>query len=140
MPLSKKHIAFIEEYLSNGLVCSAAYRSVFKNVTVKSSETLGSRLLGKVEVKEEIAKRQAITAAKLDIKKDDLLKRLMDIAESQKDMMASTSVAAIKQASKMLGYDEPNKIEHSGSISFDLNLPGIDDEENDEEDLEDDED
>lgn len=124
--LSKRHIKFIDEYFANGMNGTRAYMSVYKNVTEESANVNASRLLATDKVKAEVARRQAITAAKFEIKKEDLMKDLIEIKNSCKTSFPPSAIKAIEVLNKMNGFDAPTKIEHSGELNIDLRIPGMD--------------
>ena len=125
MLTNKKHIAFIDEYFLNGFNATQAYKSVYKKVTDASAAERGSKLLRNVNVAEEIARRQAVNAQKFEIKKEDLAKDLLDIKDRCKKDLPPTAVKAIEVLNRMFGFDAPTKIEHSGDVNFNLNIPGL---------------
>ena len=124
--LNKKYIAVIDEYFINGLKQKEAYISVYKNVKGKGADVNASKLFARPEVQAEVAKRQALTSAKFEVKKDDLIKDLLYIKNKQIDIFPSNSIKAIEVISKMLGLNEPEKIEHSGDLNIGLKIPGLD--------------
>jgi hypothetical protein len=126
MITNKKHLAFIDAYFLNGFNGKQAYLSVYKNVTDTAAEAAASRLLSTVKVAKEVADRQAVTAAKFEITKEELLRDLLDIKNDCKKGFPPSALQAIKLLNQMLGYDAPTKVEHSGemrSVNINYILP-----------------
>jgi hypothetical protein len=128
--ISKKHLAFIDAYFTNGFNATQAYKSVYKKVTDASAAERGSKLLRHVNVAPEVARRQAVNSANFEIKKEDLMKDLMDIKNNCKTSFPPSAIKAIEVLNKMNGFDQPTKIEHSGDMSINIGIvkPTDDDE------------
>jgi phage terminase small subunit len=124
--LNKKHLAFVDAYFLNGFNGKQAYLSVYKNVTDTAAEAAASRLLSTVKVAKEVADRQAVTAAKFEIKKEELMKDLLEIKNDCKKSFPPSAIKAIEVLNKMNGFDAPTKIEHSGELNIGLKIPGLD--------------
>jgi hypothetical protein len=127
--LNKKHLAFVDAYFLNGFNGKQAYLSVYKDVKDTAAEAAASRLLSTVKVAKEVADRQAVTAAKFEIKKEDLMKDLLHIKNKNLDAFPPSAIKAIEVLNKMNGFDAPTKIEHSGDLNINLKIPGMDEEE-----------
>jgi phage terminase small subunit len=112
MSLSAKHKAFCDEYLSNGLNATQAYKSVYKT-NDKVAEASASRLLLNVKVKEYLQIEGEKTAQKLQITKEELLIDLVDIKNNNKGVRDAISMKAIELISKMSGFDAPTRQEIS---------------------------
>jgi phage terminase small subunit len=110
MSLSIKHKAFCDEYLSNGLNATQAYKSVYKT-NDKVSEASASRLLLNVKVKEYIQQQQEKTAKRLEIKKEDLIQDLLTIKENNMEDAPPFAIKAIEVINKMLGFNASEKQE-----------------------------
>lgn len=108
MKLSPKHKAFCDEYLSNGLNATQAYKSVYK-VSDKVAGTGGPRLMENVGIKEYLKKQQEKTAERLQIRKEDLIQDLIDIKNSNKEDVPPFAIKAIEVINKMLGFNAPDK-------------------------------
>lgn len=122
--LTAKQLKFIEEYLIDLNGKQAAIRTGY---SPKTAEVQASRLLSNAKVSEEIAKRQAVTSAKSELTKEAKLDRLEQVI--QKFLLdgigTANALRAIELHNKMLGHNEPIRLEHSGSIDYNLTLPGI---------------
>lgn len=108
MSLSAKHKAFCDEYLSNGMNATQAYKSVYKT-NDKVSEASSSRLLLNVKVKSYIQEQQEMTSQRLNITKEQLLLDLQDIKNRNMGVRDSLSIKAIEVMNKMSGFDAPIK-------------------------------
>ncbi len=108
MSLSAKHKAFCDEYLSNGLNATQAYKSVYK-VSDSVAGPSGDRLLKNVKVKSYIQEQQETTSQRLNITKEQLLLDLQDIKNRNMGVRDSLSIKAIEVMNKMSGFDAPIK-------------------------------
>lgn len=106
MPRIKKllphHIKFINLYLETGNATESARQCGFKN-----PNTSGMKVLQMTLVKDEIEKRQKEMATNTLISKIELLNELKDILDNCKHRSPRVAIEAIKQMSRMLGYDAP---------------------------------
>lgn len=131
--ISDKHKIVVDIYLSNGLnktqaLIDAGYSSVYANKNINS-------IFSKSEVKAYIAQKQALTAKKYDITRDYITAEYLSLIDSAKkeglDGQGNLKdranwAKALGQLSKLLGLDEPEKIQHSGEINIGLSVPGLD--------------
>lgn len=134
--LTPKQKAFADEYLVNGLVARQAYLSVYKGVkSVNGADASSSALLSNPKVKYYISQKQSITAKKYDITRDYITAEYLSLIDSAKkeglDGQGNLKdranwAKALGQLSKLLGLDEPEKIQHSGEINIGLSVPGLD--------------
>jgi phage terminase small subunit len=108
MSLSPKHKAFCDEYLSNGLNATQAYKSVYKT-TDKVAEASGSRLLRNDKIMDYLQEQGQKTAERLQITKEGLLNDLQDIKMRNLGSRDQLSMKAIELISKMSGFDAPIK-------------------------------
>jgi len=108
MSLSAKHKAFCDEYLSNGLNATQAYKSVYK-VSDTVAGPSGDRLLKNAKIKDYIQEQQETTSQRLNITKEQLLLDLQDIKNRNMGVRDSLSIKAIEVMNKMSGFDAPIK-------------------------------
>jgi phage terminase small subunit len=108
MSLSAKHKAFCDEYLSNGLNATQAYKSVYK-VSDSVAGPSGDRLLKNAKIKSYIQEQQETTSQRLNITKEQLLLDLQDIKNRNMGVRDSLSIKAIEVMNKMSGFDAPIK-------------------------------
>ena len=119
---NKKHQAFVEAFFENNLNATRAYAKVY-GVDDKIAGASGPRLLQNVRVQAKIVEIQAENAKKVLITREELLRDLVDIKNSNKNEFAPTTLKAIEIINKMCGFNEPERIEHSGVIK--LGIPGV---------------
>lgn len=108
MKLSPKHKSFCDQYLSNGMNATQAYKSVYK-VSDKVAGTGGPRLMENVGIQEYIQKEQNKISEKLEIKKEDLIRDLIKIKNDNIEDSPPFSIKAIEVINKMMGFDAPIK-------------------------------
>jgi hypothetical protein len=120
--INKRYLAVIDEYFINGLKQKEAYISVYKNVTNKAADVNASKLFARPEVQAEIAKRQALTSAKFEITRESLVKDLNHIKNKNLDAFPPSAIKAIEVMAKMLGLNEPDKVEISGELPIQINI------------------
>lgn len=106
--LNSKHQLFCDEYLSNGLNATQAYKSVYK-VSDKVAGASGVRLLENARIKEYIQEQQQITSERLQITKEQIIQDLVDIKNQHKETRSLTSIKAIEVINKMLGFNAPDR-------------------------------
>lgn len=131
MITNKKHIMFITEYCSNGANATDAYKKAYPGVKESAVAASASRLLKKADIASEInkqlnAQRQAL-AQNTIIEKTDMANKLYYIVEKNIDAFPPSALKAIEILNKMYGFNEADKIEHSGG--FNLEIPGVKDNE-----------
>ena len=100
--LSTKQERFVNEYLVDMNATRAAIRAGYSQHTAKSQ---ASRLLSYVDLKREIARKQAQTALRLEISHDDVVIGLLgaiELAREQGD--PSTMIRGAAELNKMLGF------------------------------------
>lgn len=96
-----------------------AQAAIQAGYSARSAYSQASRLLKKDKIKEELLRRQIKLDAKVEIKKQDLIDHLVDIAlDAKKEKSYSDAIAAIRQISKMLGYDEPSRVDLRHRFEF----------------------
>jgi len=108
MNLSAKHKLFCDEYLSNCLNATQAYKSVYK-VSDTVAGPSGDRLLKNAKIKDYIQEQQETTSQRLNITKEQLLLDLQDIKNRNMGVRDSLSIKAIEVMNKMSGFDAPIK-------------------------------
>ena len=112
MSLSVKHKSFCDEYLSNGLNDTQAYKTIYK-VSDKVAGSSGPRLMENDRIKEYLQQEGEKTAQRLQITKEELLNDLVDIKNNNKGVRDVTAMKAIELISKMSGFDAPTRQEIS---------------------------
>lgn len=108
MKLSAKHQAFCDEYLSNGMNATQAYKSVYK-VSDKLAQSNAIRVMGNDGVKKYLQEQGQKTAERLQITKEGLLQDLIKIKQNNIETRPATAMKAIEIINKMSGFDAPIK-------------------------------
>lgn len=112
--MNQKHLLFIQNYLIDGNG-TQAYLKAYPGVTYETAYVNASKLLRNPKVKEAVEAGKKELRDKMLITKEDLIKDLIDIKNAQKTDNAQAAIKAIEVISKMLGLNEPERIEHSGT-------------------------
>jgi len=113
MKYTKKQIDFIEHYLSNGYNGTKAALSA--GYSEKTAYSIANELLKKPEIQALIKEKQNEIAKRNNITKDGLIRILINIANDEQ-AKNSDKIKSIEVMLKALGFNEPDKIEHSGGI------------------------
>ena len=79
MVLNKKQSQFVDEYFNCKFNATQAYMNVYANKSRDAARTLASQLLTNPNVKEEINKRQEELQDKSNVKKEEIIRELIDI-------------------------------------------------------------
>ena len=124
MALTNKQLKFIDEYLIDLNATQAAIRAGYSK---KTANEQGARMLANVSISEVVAKRQAIASENCELTKEMKLAALKQVIDTYllTGNLTPNALRAIELHNKMLGHDAPIKLEHSGSIDYNLTLPGI---------------
>jgi len=110
MKLTPKQQLFVEEYLIDFNATQAAIRAGYSENTAYSQ---GPRLLDNVEIQRGIEKGKQKLIKKLDIKKEDIIRDLIRIKEDNIEDFPPHALKALEMLNKMLGFNEPDKIDHT---------------------------
>jgi len=116
---NKKHQAFCDEYLTNGMNASQAYMSVYKSVKSEAGARVSSsKLLTNTNIKAYIADAQAKSSANAGVTRDEIIADLKKIKDEckAKGEYPPHALKAIEILNKMCGFNEPDKseIQHKG--------------------------
>ena len=126
--LTPKQELFCQEYIKTGNA-SEAYRNSYNTlktkpdvINVKASELLSN---GKISVR--VAELKNELAKKHDLTKDKIVNRLKEIIFEQEQLGVdkvdlNAMNKAIDTVNKMLGYNEPERIEHSGNLNHTIKI------------------
>ena len=145
---NKRHQAFCDEYLINGMNATQAYLTVYKSVNKKiTAEVNGSKLLSNTKVKAYIEERQAVASEKSELTQQIIVNRqnrrsqIVDqmlelsikdnltpqetskLARLMMVIKTSDANASDKILNEMLGYNKPKEI--SIKTEFDVGIPGL---------------
>lgn len=96
MALSNRHLAFIDNYMSNGRNATQAYKVVYPSANQRTAEVKGSLLANKVEVKAELEKREAELREKNQITLEFLTEKLLETYNTASEISPAAAVAALK--------------------------------------------
>ena len=109
--MTKKHQLFIDNYFLHKMNGLQAYLASYPGVSIETAKVNASKLLTKTNIKEEIAKRQELISKEYEVKKEDLIKDLIDIKNTNKDTDSYAAMKAIEILNKMLGHNASEKQE-----------------------------
>lgn len=117
-----KHQIFVEAYLANGGNAGAAYSVAYPKAALNTCASGGAKLLQNPDVKDEIARQTTRTLRKFQITKEKLIDDLLTIKDLclTNPRHTQNSIRAIEVIAKMLGLNEPDKLNlnHSGNIDI----------------------
>lgn len=123
--MTPAHEKFCQMYADTGNA-TASYLHAFSGVTYGSARELGSNLLTNVDIQDRISTFSEENKAKYDFDKDKTIRDLIKAAEEAKEQMQWSAYAKLREmVIKMKGYYAPEEIKHSGDIDINLNIPGI---------------
>lgn len=146
LKLTPKQIGFCNSYIDTANA-SEAYRQHYETSHMKSTSVTrkACELMKNDKVKAKIKSLQDELAKKSMITKEDLIMKLMLIANDYQDNKeftnssgnedmrkaevlsslanSASSISAIKQVSKMLGFDAPEQIEIDQKITINITKP-----------------
>lgn len=115
--LNEKHKKFCEEYITD---CNAtrAYKAVYPKTKDPAARSSACNLLTKPNVRAYIKELQKDVEFHAEVNRLMVVKEVKEIAFSsnKKEVATYEKLKALDSLSKMLGYNEPEKIEHSGQI------------------------
>lgn len=114
MKLSPKHKLFCEQYLSNGMNATQAYKSVY-GVSDKVAGSSAPRLLENDRIQEYLQQERQKTSDKLEITREFLIKEYLELIESAKTdenfIDRGNWNKSLAQLAKLLGLDAAIKQE-----------------------------
>jgi len=124
--LTHKENEWVNFYCSNGGNQTKA--SISAGYSEKSARNNGMRMMTKAHILEAIKERQKPIAEKHKITRESLIADLENIKEKCLDIdvdkgifpQYNNALKAIEQTAKMLGLNEPEKVEISGQVDMRL--------------------
>lgn len=126
--LTPKQELFCQTYVKTGNA-SEAYRTAYNASRMKDTtiNEKSSRLLKEYKISTRVSFLRNKVEQKHDLTKDKIINRLKEIIFAQEqlgvDKIDLTAMnKAIDTVNKMLGYNEPDKVEHSGSLNHSLKI------------------
>lgn len=131
MELKTKHKIFCDEYLKNGFNATEAYVTAYQISNRDSAKVAACKLLTNANIKKYIKERQQDLQDQIVIDQQDILRQYLDLIESCRLEGNGDGIVdrtnwnkALQNLSKILGFDSPQKIEHSitnlGKININL--------------------
>ena len=99
---------FIDEYFNNSRNGAMAYAIVY-NTTSDIGRYNASKLLKKPEIMAEIDRRESEIKKKSEITLESITERLVRIADNNEKKRPQVALGAIKELSKIYGFDTPQK-------------------------------
>lgn len=129
--LSDRHKRFVDEYLINGFNGTQAYISVYGEMDGDVACTSAIRLLGNARVIEYLESEKKRLNSIINRTKEDNIRDLIDILNTYKDdgKTVNNSLKAIEIINRMLGWNEPDKVENKNNININYINPKKDDDE-----------
>ena len=115
--LTGKQELFVKNYISNGL--NATQAMIDAGYSEKTARMQGSQNLTKLNIQEAIQKAQRKTSKKLEITRESLLKDIQvakDMTLTEEQPQYQAYLKAIELQAKMLGLNEPDKIDIQGQL------------------------
>lgn len=100
--LSARESAFVASFLASGNATSSA---IAANFSPKGASVAGNRMLRNARVQEALQARQAADAARLSMKREDVLAGLLEAvnqAREQQNPMAM--ISGLRELGKMMGF------------------------------------
>ena len=108
--LTPKQAKFVECYLANGF--NGTQACIEAGYSEKTADVISTQNLGKLNIQQAIQEAQAKDSKKLNITRESLLKSIEGIMEdATKDSQHSVSMKGVELMAKMLGLNEPDKID-----------------------------
>jgi hypothetical protein len=122
MRITDKNLACIDEYLTNGFQQVDAYLKVYGNDKKESAAVRASILFSKPEIQAILKEKQKEVQERVMITKEDIVKDLIkikDLCFTDKKAVHN-SIKALETINKMLGLNEPEKVDVRGSVDFNI--------------------
>jgi phage terminase small subunit len=140
--MNNRHIAFIDEYLSNGMNGTQAYKKVYPSVQDNSARINANKLLTRTDIAEEVKKRQEATANRLEITREFIVQEYLELINSAKNDEIGPDRnnwnKSLQQLSKLLGLDAAEKKDITFDGTLDITkLFGFEDEDDENQQLND---
>jgi phage terminase small subunit len=127
-PLTSKQEAF-SQAVASGKSQADAYRAAFDctKSTPESVQTLASRLMAKVEVRSRVVELKEQLSEKGLWTREMSVRALTEACDVAKgnDNVAGV-VAAVRELNNMHGFNEPQKVEHTGNVQHSVKIEFVD--------------
>jgi phage terminase small subunit len=115
MALNARQEKFAQLIASGGISQVEAYKQA--GYSPKSAESLAHRLIENDGVKARIAELREATTTEKTLTRQQIREIRAEIA-TDSDNSKQDRLAALRDDSKMMGWDAPQKIEHSGGLQI----------------------
>ena len=116
------------QHYSEHTNATQAYLFAFPEAKYSTANTEGPQFLLKPRISERILQLKEEFILKYGQTKDKTIKDLINAAEMALKESQYAAYAKLREMIiRMQGFYEPDKIEHSGSLNINLQIPGIDD-------------
>ena len=103
--LSARESAFVASFLASG---NATASAIAANFSPKGASVAGNRMLRNARVKKALQDRQAADAARLSIRREDVVAGLLEaVRMGRQQQNPGAMVCALRELSKMLGFNAP---------------------------------
>lgn len=121
--LNNRHKSFIDEYLLNGRNARQAYLKVYPDCnSEEGADASASKLLSNPKVLEYLKEEEEYLRSKSRMSKEDKLKIAEEIIEDREKERTIDRLKALEIHNRMLGHNDPDKIEHSGGTTFNVKI------------------
>tara|TARA_R110001606_G_C15354587_1_gene647876 strand:+ start:880 stop:1293 length:414 start_codon:yes stop_codon:yes gene_type:complete len=118
--LTPKQAKFVECYLANGF--NGTQACIEAGYSEKTADVISTQNLGKLNIQQAIQEAQAKDSQKLNITRDSLLNDIQYAKDKAKDSLDTDYpqyqhfLKASEMQAKMLGLNEPDKIDIQGQL------------------------
>lgn len=113
---SQKQLSFVNEYLQDQNGTQAAIRAGYSRI---SAAVTSSRMLMNAKITSLVRQKQAETASKLDISREQVLLTLIEACEQAKLQKQPTAmIAACKEMARLLGFYEVATVKDKKSVGL----------------------
>lgn len=113
MPLNSRQEAFAQLIADNN---KPRYAAIEAGYSEKTADQISSRLLKNVKVAARVEELREATTTEKTLTRQQIREIRAEIALDT-DNSKQDRLAALRDDSKMMGWDAPQKIEHSGGVS-----------------------
>jgi len=108
---NKRHISFIDNYMTNGFNATRAYMSAYPDSKYTSADASARNLLEDARIKAEIERRQEENRKKYEITKEEIIEVVKSILFENRKGGQMYSLKAAEILNKMMGFNAVEKQE-----------------------------
>lgn len=103
--LSARESAFVASFLASG---NATASAIAANFSPKGASVAGNRMLRNARVQEALQARQAADAARLSLKREDVLAGLLEAVNQAREQKSPIAmISGLRELGKMMGFYAP---------------------------------